>query len=160
MMLNKLPPEITIDSALSHLETATKWGTRNRALFALRQSLRIRDISGLLVSDVLGLDGKIRSCYIADDGQVFFINEHLRAEMHRYLLSRFELTGKSLQPLLSQRLDEPLFRTQKSKHFSANTLAQHFSLLDKSIWQRFQTQKSVKRSSLLQRIKSTFTSVT
>jgi hypothetical protein len=109
---------------------------------------------------VLGLDGKIRSCYIADDGQVFFINEHLRAEMHRYLVFRFKLSGNSLRPLLSQRLDEPLFRTQKSKHFSANTLAQHFSLLDKSLWQRFESHKSVKRNSLLERIKLTFTSVT
>jgi hypothetical protein len=159
MMLNKMPPDISIESVLDHLETKTKYGTRNRAMFVLRQRLRIRDISELLVSDVLGLDGKIRSCYISADGQVFHLDEHLKAELHRYLVNHFELNGNSLSSLLAVNLNFPLFPTQKRARFSNNTLAQHFSYLDKSIWQCFKSDKIIKKTSILQRLKSTFTSV-
>jgi hypothetical protein len=148
MMMNKLPPNTTIDAILSHLETSTKWGIRNRALFAIRQALRIRDISGLLVSDLLGLDGKIRSCYIAQDGAVFYISEHLKDEITRYLISRFELSGTSLKPLLNQALNQTLFSTQKRESFSSNTLAQHFCYLDKDIWERFKPEQERKRMSI------------
>lgn len=70
MMLNKIPPNTSISSVLSHLEKASKYGDRNRAMFALRQLLRIRDISVLQVSDVLGLNGVVRGHYIAQDGSI------------------------------------------------------------------------------------------
>lgn len=141
MMLNKMPPNIPISSVLSHLETATKWGARNRAMFALRQHLRIRDISRLQVSDVLGLQGVVRGHYISEDGIVYLLDDDLKEELHRYLLSRFQLMGNSLKPLINTDIDVPLFPTQKRERFSNNTLAQHFSYLDKSIWQRFFVQK-------------------
>lgn len=140
MMLNKMPPNIPISSVLSHLGTAAKWGARNRAMFALRQHLRIRDISRLQVSDVLGLNGVIRGHYISEDGIVYLLDDDLKEELHRYLLSRFQLKGNSLKPLISNDLDVPLFPTQKRERFSNNTLAQHFSYLDKSIWERFTPQ--------------------
>lgn len=148
MMLNKMPPNIPISSVLSHLETATKWGARNRAMFALRQYLRIRDISRLQVSDVLGLNGVVRGHYISEDGIVYLLDDDLKAELHRYLLSRFQLKGNSLRLLISIDLDVPLFPTQKRERFSNNTLAQHFCYLDKSIWQRFVVQQATKKASI------------
>lgn len=137
MMLNKMPPNTPISSVLSHLETATKWGSRNRAMFALRQCLRIRDISVLRVSDVLGFDGQVRDHYISEDGVFYQMDDDLRGELHRYLVSRFELNGASLKDLVGVDINVPLFPTQKRERFSNNTLAQHFSYLDKSIHQRF-----------------------
>jgi hypothetical protein len=67
------------------------------------------------------------------------LDESLRAELHRYLISRFQPRGGSLQPLVHLDLDVPLIPTQKRERFSNNTLAQHFSLLDKDLWQRFTT---------------------
>ncbi len=145
MMLNKMPPNIPISSVLSHLETATKWGARNRAMFALRQHLRIRDISRLQVSDVLGLNGVVRGHYISEDGIVYLLDDDLKKELHRYLLSRFQLTGNSLKQLINTDMDVPLFPTQKRDRFSNNTLAQHFSYLDKRIWERFTFQQATKK---------------
>jgi hypothetical protein len=75
-----MPPNVPISSVLSHLETATKWGVRNRAMFALRQYLRIRDISRLQVSDVLGLNGVVRGHYISEDGIVYLLDDDLKEE--------------------------------------------------------------------------------
>ncbi len=159
MMLNKMPPNIPISSVLSHLETATKWGARNRAMFALRQYLRIRDISRLQVSDVLGLNGVVRGHYISEDGIVYLLDDDLKEELHRYLLSRFQLTGNSLKPLINTDLDVPLFPTQKRERFSNNTLAQHFCYLDKSIWQRFVVQPATKNASVTKRLITSHQSV-
>lgn len=137
MMLNKMPANTTIQAILSYLDTDTKWGARNRALFALRQQLRIKDISALHVSDVLGLNGEVRGHYIAKDGSVYLLDADLKEELHRYLLSRFQLAGNSLKPLINSVLNVPLFPTQKRERFSNNTLAQHFCYLDKSIWRCF-----------------------
>jgi integrase/recombinase XerD len=137
MMLNKMPANTSLHSILDYLETSTKWGARNRALFALRQRLRIKDISALQVSDVLGLHGAVRGHYIAKDGTAYLLDEALRAELNRYLISRFQPQGNSLKSLINTDLDVPLFPTQKRERFSNNTLAQHFCLLDKDVWQRF-----------------------
>lgn len=141
MMLNKLPTNTPLHSILDYLETSTKWGARNRAQFVLRQQLRIKDISALQVSDVLGLHGVVRSHYIAQDGTAYLLDEALRAELDRYLISRFQPQGNSLKSLINNDLDVPLFPTQKRERFSNNTLAQHFSLLDKDVWQRFAAQQ-------------------
>jgi hypothetical protein len=159
MMLNKMPPNTTISSVLSHLETSTKWGSRNRAMFALRQLLRIRDISVLQVSDVLGLNGVVRGHYIAQDGIVYLLDDDLKQELHRYLLSRFQLKGNSLKPLINTDLDVPLFPTQKRERFSNSTLAQHFCYLDKSIWQRFALQQATKKASSDRRLMTSLHSV-
>ena len=106
-------------------------------MFALRQHLRIRDISRLQVSDVLGINGVIRGHYISEDRIVYLLEDDLKEELHRYLLSRFQLKGNSLNQLINTDLDVPLFPTQKRDRFSNNTLAQHFCYLDKSIYKRF-----------------------
>lgn len=150
MMLNKIPPCTSMDSVLDHLESETKYGVRNRAIFAIRQSLRIRDISALLISDVLGLDGKIKYCYMSADGRLFRFDDQLRLELQRYLMKRFNISNGCLNSLLYESLLLPLFPTQKRDRFSNNTLAQHFSYLDKCIRLRFGSRKSSQRSSWLE----------
>ncbi len=138
MMLNKLPANTTLQSILNYLDTSTKWGARDRALFAVRQQLRIRDITDMLVSDLLNPDMTIRRFYITKDGIKFELSEEVQAEVRRYLIDRFDIEGESLEPLLALDRNVSLFPTQKRCHFSPNTLAQHFSHLDKRIHQRFQ----------------------
>lgn len=70
-------PKTSISSVLSHFETAMKWGARNRAMFALRQQLLIREISMLQVSDLLGLDGVLRAHLIAKDGIVYLLDDDI-----------------------------------------------------------------------------------
>lgn len=138
MMLNKFPANTSLQSILNYLDTSVKWGARNRALFAVRQQLRIKDISDLLVSDMVNPDMTIRRFFLSKDGIRFELGEDVQAEVRRYLIDRFEIEGESLEPLLTLDLDVSLFPTQKRCQFSPNTLAQHFSHLDKLIHQRFQ----------------------
>ena len=154
MMLKKIPPCASMDSVLDHLESETKYGFRNRAIFAIRQSLRIKDISALLISDVLGLDGKIKHIYMSEDGRLFRFDDQLRSELQRYLLKRFNVSNGSLHSLLRESLLLPLFPTQKRDRFSNNTLAQHFSYLDKCIRSRFESRKSSKRPSWFESTKN------
>jgi hypothetical protein len=137
MMLNKIPANTTLQSILNYLDTSAKWGARNRALFAVRQQLRIKDISDLLVSDMVNPDMTIRRIFISKDGIKFELSEEVQAEVRRYLIDRFDIEGESLEPLLALNRNVSLFPTQKRCQFSPNTLAQHFSHLDKRIHQRF-----------------------
>lgn len=139
MMLNKFPANTSLQSILSFLDTSSKWGARNRALFAVRQKLRIRDITDLLVSDLLNPDMTIRRFFISKDGIKFELSEEIQAEVRRYLIDRFDIEGESLEPLLALNRNVALFPTQKRCQFSPNTLAQHFSHLDKRIHQRFKS---------------------
>ncbi len=141
MMLNKMPANTTIPTILTYLGTDTKWGARNRALFALRQRLRIKDISDLRVSDLVNPDMTLRRFFIAKDGIRFELSEEIQAEVSRYLMTRFGIAGQSPERLLERDLDVALFPTQKRCQFSPNTLAQHFSYLDKAIHKRFQASK-------------------
>jgi hypothetical protein len=138
MMLNKIPANTSLQSVLTYLDTSTKWGARNRALFAVRQQLRIKDISDLLVSDMVNPDMTIRQFFMSRDGIRFELSEEVQTEVRRYLIDRFEIKGETLEQLLALDLDVSLFPTQKRGQFSPNTLAQHFSHLDKLIHQRFQ----------------------
>jgi hypothetical protein len=65
----------------------------------------------------------------------------------------------SLKPLINTDLDVPLFPTQKRERFSNNTLAQHFSYLDKSIWQRFVIQQATKKASIAGHLMSSLSGV-
>jgi hypothetical protein len=137
MMLNKMPPNTPLDSILTYLEKDERWGSRNRALFAVRQRLRIKDIANLKVIDLLNLDGSIRHIYLGSDGVHFMLDADVRRECERYLKERFELPENALCRLLGIDLRVPVFPTQKRQQFSPNTLAQHFSALDKDISQHF-----------------------
>lgn len=138
MMLNKIPANTSLQSILNYLDTSAKWGARNRALYAVRQQLRIKDISELLVSDMVNPDMTIRRFFMSRDGTRFELSEEVQAEVRRYLIDRFDIKGESLEALLALDRNVPLFPTQKRCQFSPNTLAQHFSHLDKRIHQQFQ----------------------
>jgi hypothetical protein len=140
MMLNKFPANTSLHSILDYLETSPKWGARNRALFAVRQQLRIKDIAHMTISSVVNLDASIRRFVVAFDGKRFDLSAETQAELKRYIQSRFGI--KSLDELAPQQAALPLFVTQKKPHFSPNTLAQHFSYLDRFIHERFQATGS------------------
>jgi hypothetical protein len=155
MMLNKLPPNIPITSVLSHLETSGKYGFRNRAIFACRFVLRIRDVSALQVSDVLAMDGTIRRFYISPDGRRFRLDDELRTELQRYLVWYFDLDDASLRQLTKMpNLNTPLFPTQKKERWTNNTLAQLYSSLDKQIHEYFKQHQPTKKPSMSQRLLS------
>ena len=111
-------------------------------------------IDSALISDVLGLDGKIKHCYMSEDGRLFRFDDQLRSELQRYLQRRFNVSNDSLRSVLHESLLLPLFPTQKRDRFSNNTLAQHFSYLDKCIRSRFESGKSNKRSGWFENIKN------
>lgn len=137
MMLNKMPPNTPLNSILAYLESHDRWGPRNRALFAVRQQLRIKDIANLKLIDLLNRDGSIRHIYVGGDGVHFVLDAEVRGEFERYLIERFELPKNALCRLLGIDIRVPVFPTQKRQQFSPNTLAQHFSALDKDISQHF-----------------------
>jgi hypothetical protein len=73
-------------------------------------------------------------------------------------LSRFDLKGESLNPLIAMNLNAPLFPTQKRERFSNNTLAQHFCYLDQSILERFKPTQATKKASIAGRLFTTLSS--
>ena len=134
MMMNPLPSNTSLSQILKHLGSSPKWGFRNRALYALRQSLRIKDIAVMKVEDILNPDMTIRRLFISPiDYTKYELDEVVRTELHRYLISLYDITGLTLEPDLLTDLSIPLFGTQKREKFSPNTLAQHYSLLDKKL---------------------------
>lgn len=135
MMMNKIPSNTPLNQILTYLESDQRYGGRNRALFALRQHLRIKDIAAMTNGDILNPDGTIRRFYISSiDGARYELDDITRAEIKRYLVYCW---GSDLDLMESSDLDVPLFPTQKRSGFSANTLAQHFSALDKHIHGHF-----------------------
>jgi len=140
MMMNKLPSNTPISNILEFLDSCPRWSERNRCLFALRQALRIKDISVLRVSDVINQDGTINEYFISGiDGARFQFCPDLRSEIERYLKYLFLApTSESLKQILESDTDIPLFATQKRAcGFSPNTLAQHYSLTDRVIHRHF-----------------------
>ena len=141
-MLNKLPTNTPLSNILEFLDSFTRWSARNRCLFALRQVLRIKDISVLRVCDVINQNGTISKYFISSiDGARFQFDPDLRSEIERYLRFLFSVrTSESLIQILDSDTDIPLFATQKRAcGFSPNTLAQHYSLTDRAIHRHFAT---------------------
>jgi hypothetical protein len=140
MMMNKLPSNTPLSNILEFLDSCPRWSERNRCLFALRQVLRIKDISVLRVSDVIKQDGTISECFVSGiDGVRFQFDPDLRSEIKRYLRFLFSVrTSESLKQILESDTNIPLFITQKRAcGFSPNTLAQHYSLTDRVIHRHF-----------------------
>jgi hypothetical protein len=136
MMLNQLPTNTPITEILEFIEQKSpRHGSRDRCVFSLRLKLRIRDTANLTVSSVVNLDGSIRRFIHSSDGKRFDLDSTNQAELTRYLLTRYKI--KSLEDLPAECFSDPLFSTQKRPAFNPNTLAQHFSQLDKLVHQRF-----------------------
>ena len=112
-----------LDQVLRYVSN-TRYKHRNRAILLTSHwsGMRAGEIAALRVSDVQNDDGTIKSeIRLAasqtkgNRGRVVFINEKLRAELSSYLKTR--------RPRLCV---EPLFYTEKSAGFSANTMIQWF----------------------------------
>ena len=112
-----------IDQVLRTL-AGTRYYARNRLLVltSFWSGMRVGEIAALKVSDVQNIDGTIKNeIRLAAEqtkgryGRTVFINEKLQKEIAEYL---------KLYKVKS--VDKPLFYTEKSEGFSANTLTQWF----------------------------------
>jgi integrase/recombinase XerD len=99
---------------------------RNRCivLTTFLAGMRIGEVAKLKVGDVLDPDGNVRDRIILTSamvkgghGRTVFVSKRLRRELQRYFLTL---------PRHVQR-DDALFRSQKGRAFSANTLCQTVS---------------------------------
>jgi integrase/recombinase XerD len=113
-----------IDMVLRYINTKQKYIIRNRAMLLTScwSGMRVGEIAALRVCDVRNEDGTIKSEIRlsatqtkGNKGRVVFVNEKLRTELATYL-KHYSPKDTSL----------PLFATEKSKGFSANTLTQWF----------------------------------
>ena len=102
----------------------TRHKVRNRALVltSFWSGMRVGEIASLRVSDVMNDDGTIKSEVRlsasqtkGNYGRVVFLNDKLKTELSSYLRGRRIKT-----------MEQPLFYTEKSAGFSANTLTQWF----------------------------------
>lgn len=136
MMMNKLPTSMSLIETYRFIELNSRsnsLGQRNRCLFALRLAgLRIRDIANLSPCDLITSDLTLKLAFVSEDNKSFPLDEHTRQELMRYLCAHYQIQRIDQFPL--NQFFEPLFSTQKMTRWSAGTLAQHFSLTDKSIW--------------------------
>lgn len=133
-----LPSNIPLSDIYKFVESrSTTHGPRDRCLLALRQDLRIKDIAGALVSDVLTSNLEVRPVFTSrHDGQQFQITSDTAAELRRYLVSRFSLNDVSELPMTSYFA--PLFLTNKTETgFSVNTLSQNLCLQQAAIREHF-----------------------
>jgi integrase/recombinase XerD len=116
-----------------------KYATRDRAIVLLTYwgGMRIGEVAALNVKDVLNIDGTVKNeiNLTAEQTKGRFartvvLADKLRKELKHYLLSRFsekELTAIAYSSLYNK----PLFITQKSEGFSANTLTYTMTMLYK-----------------------------
>ena len=120
-----------IQQVLAHIEGQPN-ALRNRTMFMMTVAagLRVSEVAGLTLGDVLGRDGAVRGeVFLAahrvkhGHARTIFINSRLQVELADYIGTRTNLDATL-----------PLFPSQRgpSRAFSANTLAQHFYWLYKN----------------------------
>jgi len=115
--------EIEIEQVLKYV-SKTRYYKRNRAivLTSFLSGMRVGEIAALKIKDVRNEDGSIKSEIRLSShqtkghfGRTVFVNEKLRSELSNFLGDRKNTDS-----------EKPLFYTEKSKGFSANTLTQWF----------------------------------
>lgn len=115
---------------------AKKHAARNKAMLLLTfwAGMRVGEVAALLVGDVLDADGKVRDQIRltaaqtkGSNSRIVVLPQKLQAELASYIADRFET--QNLVAVAYAASDKPLFLTQKRTTFSANSLAQHFSML-------------------------------
>lgn len=118
-----------IDQVLRYIATSSRYSTRNRTMLltSFYSGMRVGEIASLLVGDVQNEDGTIKreirlsaAQTKGNVGRVVFVNDKLRTEIATYL-----------QSYKTKDATHPLFYTEKSEGFSANTLTQWFFWLYK-----------------------------
>jgi len=81
--------EVSIERCLDILRE-TKYPDRNRAMFYLREMMRLKDIAALRnIADVIGRDGEFHPFIITADGSVIILDERAKGLLTTYLLKRF-----------------------------------------------------------------------
>jgi hypothetical protein len=119
-----LRQKVTIDRCLDIL-SETKYPDRNKAMFYLREIMRLKDIAGLrTIGDVLERDGQFRPYVVASDGQICSLDARARGLLTIYLMKRFR------KPLELIGRHEPLFPTEKSDGAQMSSLPQLFWAID------------------------------
>jgi integrase/recombinase XerD len=122
------------------LYTSTrKYAERDRSMLLLTYwaGMRIGEVAATKIKDVLANDGTIKQEINLTAEQTkgkyartVVLNDKVRKEILNYLLTRY-----SKQDLIaiqySQAKEKPLFSTQKSEGFNANTACYHFHMLYK-----------------------------
>ena len=112
-----------IDQVLRYVST-TRYHKRNRAivLTSFWSGMRVGEIANLKISDIRNEDGSVKSEIRLSSaqtkgkfGRTVYVNEKLRSELTNYLVGY-----KLIEP------SAPLFKTEKNKAFSPNTLTQWF----------------------------------
>jgi integrase/recombinase XerD len=121
---------LELERVLNHIKTKP-FAQRNRAMLmtTVLAGLRVSEVAGLTVGDVLDCTGAVRSeIYLAADrvkhghARTIYLNSRLQQELADYLATRSYVDNQL-----------PMFPTLRGarRAFSANTLAQHFYWLYK-----------------------------
>ncbi len=122
------------------LYTSTrKYAERDRCMLLMTYfgGMRIGEVAATKIKDVLAADGTIKQeiNLTAEQTKGKFartvvLNDKLRKEIMGYLLTRFNKT-ELIALTYSTVKEKPLFCTQKSEGFNANTACYHFHMLYK-----------------------------
>lgn len=113
---------------LSYIATR-KYAARDRAMLMVTHlaGMRVGEVATLKIGDVVAADGTLKDeiRLLAEQtkgnfARSVFLSEKLHKELSSYL-ARIDKSD----------IDRPLFKTQKSLGFTANTLCQHFHYLYK-----------------------------
>ena len=127
-----------LNALLLYINTR-KHAARDRAIVLMTfwGGMRIGEVAATRIKDILGADGTIKHeiNLTAEQtkgkyGRTVVLAEKLRKELMDYLLTRFD--KKEFVALhYSDLINKPLFATQKSEGFSANTLTYTMHMLYK-----------------------------
>ena len=130
--------EKELNALLLYINTR-KHAARDRAIVLMTfwGGMRIGEVAATRIKDVLAADGTIKHeiNLTAEQtkgkyGRTVVLADKLRKELLEYLLTRFD--KKELVALhYSDLINKPLFATQKSEGFSANTLTYTMHMLYK-----------------------------
>ena len=138
MMLNKRPENVSLTEIFKYLNHNQKWGARNRALYAVRQQLRIKDIAPLTIGDLFHRDMTNRETFISPiDQKSYQLDAVSKSELQNYVSTLLVAKGQGFDDPDQIDFGIPIFRTNQRECFSPNTLAQFFSYIDKDIRNHF-----------------------
>jgi integrase/recombinase XerD len=117
-----------------------KHAARDRAIVLMTHwaGMRIGEVAATKIGDVLALDGNVRSEINLTAAQTkgkhartVVLADKLRKELLMYLQQRFD-TKHLMALAYTDNMKQPLFNTQKSTGFSANTLCYTMHMLYKA----------------------------
>jgi len=117
-----------------------KHGARDRAMVLMTHwaGMRIGEVAATKISDVLALDGSIKTEIRLTAAQTkgkhartVILADKLRKELLTYLHERFD-TKQLIAVTYTDNMHKALFATQKREGFSANTACYHMHMLYKA----------------------------